>query len=71
MHEDIILTSIREDYYNLPLKTLVMLLFTNKHYPQVDCLVKADSDNYLNVSNLEKLCDSLKGHFKNNDIVYV
>lgn len=39
-----------------------MLQFADKHYPQVECLVKADSDNYLNITNLEDLCDSLKGN---------
>ncbi|KAI6176096.1 Hexosyltransferase [Aphelenchoides bicaudatus] len=60
-HQDIINASIVENYYNLPLKTLVMLQFTDKFFPQIDCLIKVDSDNFLNVSNLEDLCSSLKG----------
>jgi hypothetical protein len=63
LYQDIITASIVEDYYNLPLKTLILLQFTDKLFPQVDCLVKADSDNYLNVSNLEDLCESLKGKY--------
>lgn len=87
IHRDIISASIIEDYYNLPLKTLSMLLFTDKNFPQVECLIKADSDNFLSmildkkinifldISNLEHLCDSFKGtelitgHCENNSAV--
>lgn len=53
IHKDIISASIVEDYYNLSLKTLILLLFTEKNFPQVECLIKADSDNFL--SKLERI----------------
>ena len=61
LYQDIVTTSIVENYYNLPLKTLTMFMLAEKDYPNVECLVKTDSDNVLNVTNLEELCDSLKG----------
>ncbi|KAI6218688.1 Hexosyltransferase [Aphelenchoides fujianensis] len=56
--KDLVLTSVVEDYYNLSLKTAAMFLFAQAHYPAAKCVLKVDSDNVLNVSNVEDLCDS-------------
>ncbi|KAK0417248.1 hypothetical protein QR680_012903 [Steinernema hermaphroditum] len=53
---DIVLTNVHERYRNLSLKTLAALLFARRHCPRVRCLVKADSDNVLNIAAFERLC---------------
>ncbi|KAI6206988.1 hypothetical protein M3Y94_00978100 [Aphelenchoides besseyi] len=76
LFNDLVLTSIVENYYNLSLKTLAMFLFAQSHYPSAKCVVKVDSDNVLNVTNLEDLCDSFNedeniivGHCEDNTTV--
>ncbi|TKR78102.1 hypothetical protein L596_018963 [Steinernema carpocapsae] len=53
---DMILTNIREKYQNLALKTFAALFFAQRYCPRVKCLVKADSDNFLNIPALERYC---------------
>ena len=60
-HQDLMLTTIDENYYNLSLKTLVVLTYAASRRSPPDCIIKADSDNFLHVANLEALCDSLRG----------
>ncbi|CAI4225504.1 unnamed protein product [Auanema sp. JU1783] len=54
---DILVADIKEDYYLLSIKTYAMLYYKMTKLPQTRCLVKADSDNVLNLHNYEKLCE--------------
>lgn len=53
---DVVVTNVHENYYNLSLKTFAIFDFAHKHCPQVECLIKSDSDNILNVAGFEALC---------------
>ncbi|CAJ0579957.1 unnamed protein product, partial [Mesorhabditis spiculigera] len=53
---DMVLCDVGESYYNLSIKTFALLRYQQLRCPSVDCLVKADSDNVLNIRNLERLC---------------
>lgn len=56
-HKDIIIADIVEGYYSLAAKTMAMLLYKTRFYPDTKCLVKADVDNVLVLRNYERLCE--------------
>ncbi|CAJ0931291.1 unnamed protein product, partial [Mesorhabditis belari] len=58
LHNDIVLTDIHENYYNLSMKTFALLQYKHHRCPRAKCLVKSDSDNVMNIQNFEKLCES-------------
>uniref|UniRef100_A0AC35FNP4 Hexosyltransferase n=1 Tax=Panagrolaimus sp. PS1159 TaxID=55785 RepID=A0AC35FNP4_9BILA len=57
-YNDIIFTDITERYYNLSLKTFAIFDFAHKQCFNVECIIKADSDNILNVRGFEELCQT-------------
>ena len=65
---DIVITSNKEAYGNLPLKTVALMdYFTNftHHCQHAQYLVKTDDDVFLNVPLLAKTIDNLSAeHFK-------
>uniref|UniRef100_A0A1I7TPV8 Hexosyltransferase n=1 Tax=Caenorhabditis tropicalis TaxID=1561998 RepID=A0A1I7TPV8_9PELO len=54
---DMIIADVVEGYYSLAAKTMAMLLYKTRYYPDTKCLVKADVDNVLILRNYERLCE--------------
>lgn len=52
-----IIADVAEGYYSLAAKTMSMLLYKTRFYPDAKCLVKADVDNVLILRNYERLCE--------------
>lgn len=53
---DLVITDIKENYYNLTLKTYAALRYSGEYCPYVECIVKADSDNVVHIREFENLC---------------
>ncbi|EGT53861.1 hypothetical protein CAEBREN_11713 [Caenorhabditis brenneri] len=58
---DMIIADVVEGYYSLAAKTMAMLLYKTRYYPDTKCLVKADVDNVLILRNYERLCEEAVG----------
>ncbi|CCD72807.1 Hexosyltransferase [Caenorhabditis elegans] len=54
---DLIIADLDEGYYSLASKTMAMLIYKTRYYPDTKCLVKADVDNVLILRNYERLCE--------------
>lgn len=61
-YKDVVFTEVYEDYYNLTLKTFAVFDFAYKQCPNVECIVKADSDNVLNIKGFEDICQKQLGY---------
>ncbi|CAI2351640.1 unnamed protein product [Caenorhabditis sp. 36 PRJEB53466] len=56
-YNDLIIADVAEGYYSLAAKTMAMMLYKTRFYPDAKCLVKADIDNVLMLRNYERLCE--------------
>ncbi|KAF1759714.1 hypothetical protein GCK72_016181 [Caenorhabditis remanei] len=56
-YDDMIIADVVEGYYSLAAKTMAMLIYKTRYYPDSKCLVKADVDNVLILRNYERLCE--------------
>ncbi|KAE9550368.1 hypothetical protein FO519_006428 [Halicephalobus sp. NKZ332] len=63
-YNDVIITDINENYYNLSLKTYAALQYTKEYCPKVECIVKADSDNIIHINDFEYIC---KQHMRSGE----
>ncbi|ULT98140.1 hypothetical protein L3Y34_005750 [Caenorhabditis briggsae] len=61
VYNDMIIADVIEGYYSLAAKTMAMLLYKTRYYPDAKCLVKADVDNVLILRNYERLCEEAVG----------
>ncbi|PIC37619.1 hypothetical protein B9Z55_016185 [Caenorhabditis nigoni] len=61
VYKDMIIADVIEGYYSLAAKTMAMLLYKTRYYPDAKCLVKADVDNVLILRNYERLCEEAVG----------
>lgn len=56
MFGDILIAKLKEAYYNMSLKTWIGMVFAKKFCKKIECFMKSDSDNILNLRNIHDLC---------------
>lgn len=61
---DVLIAKLKEAYYNMSIKTWFGMVFAKRFCGEVECFVKSDSDNVLNLENIYSLCMENKSRSK-------
>ena len=70
IHKDIVQTNFIDNYYNLTLKTLSMLMWASEYCNQTDYILKADDDVYVNVPLLLLALRNIS-HIQSNQAFFI